>query len=116
MDSGRKGLLTENLKQPPHTRIDSKATNAEKEAYSEFEEPDLSNQLKLLGIRRLFVCGLATDYCVLYTVRDAVAENFNVILLQDAIRAINLKPNDGDEARAQMRALGVVEISLNQME
>jgi nicotinamidase/pyrazinamidase len=103
------------LKLPPHTRIISKATNVEKEAYSDFDETDLTDQLKSLGVRRLFVCGLATDYCVLNTVRDALARNYNVMLLQDAIRAVNLKPDDGDKARAEMRALGAVEIILSRI-
>ncbi len=59
------------LKLPPHVHIISKATQADREAYSDFEG-GLDARLKQLHIRRLFVGGLATEYCVLSTVRDAL--------------------------------------------
>jgi nicotinamidase-related amidase len=50
--------------------------------------------------------GLATDYCVLNTVRDALAEGFEVLLLADAIRAVDLKAGDGARAQGEMQKLG----------
>ncbi|MCF8721515.1 nicotinate phosphoribosyltransferase [Nitrospina gracilis] len=84
----------------------SKAETEEADAYSAFQGTDLDRQLKACGVRRLFIGGLATDYCVLNTVRDAVKNTYEVILLEDAIRAANV--NAGDEARAlsEMRNLG----------
>ncbi|MHB1352437.1 MAG: isochorismatase family protein [Thiobacillus sp.] len=46
------------------------------------------------GARRLFVGGLTTDYCVLNSVRDALALGYEVRLLRDAIRAVNVHPGD----------------------
>jgi nicotinamidase/pyrazinamidase len=59
-----------------------------------------------MGIGRLLVGGLATDYCVRATVLDALKEGFAVILLLDAIRAVEVRPGDGDRAIAQMREAG----------
>ena len=86
--------------------IISKATEPESDAYSAFENTDLDQRLKQANIKRLFVGGLATDYCVLNSVRDAVRLNYSVILLEDAIRAVNVQPEDGSKAIAEMLELG----------
>jgi nicotinamidase/pyrazinamidase len=67
---------------------------------------DLDERLRRAGTRRLFVAGLATDYCVLHTVRDALALGYSTVLLLDAVRAVNARPGDGDAAIAQMLGLG----------
>lgn len=97
------------LQLPAFTAIVSKATTPEKDAYSAFEDTPLAMQLMMYGVKRVLVGGLATDYCVLNTVRDAVKNGFSVVLLTDAVRAVNVHPGDGDKALAEMRALGVVE-------
>jgi nicotinamidase/pyrazinamidase len=66
-------------------------------------------QLMMYGTKRVLVAGLATDYCVLNTVKDAVKNGFQVVVLTDAIRAVNAQPGDGDRALAEMRALGITE-------
>jgi nicotinamidase/pyrazinamidase len=58
------------------------------------------------GIERLVICGLATDYCVVETVLDARTLGFPVEVVQDAIRAVDLDPGDGDRAIARMRNAG----------
>jgi len=60
------------------------------------------------GVRRLFVGGLATDYCVLATVRDARALSFAVVVLTDAVRAVDLHAGDGKRALQWMRDLGAL--------
>jgi nicotinamidase/pyrazinamidase len=62
--------------------------------------------LRARGIHRLFVGGLATDYCVVNTVRDAIAEGFRIVVLSDAVRAVNVHPEDGSRAEAEMHRLG----------
>ncbi|MCH8932847.1 MAG: isochorismatase family protein, partial [Nitrospinae bacterium] len=84
----------------------SKATEPKNDAYSAFENTDLDSRLKQAGVNRLFVGGLATDYCVLNSVRDAVRHNYSVVLLEDAIRAVNVKPEDGPKAVDEMLELG----------
>ncbi|CAI2719221.1 nicotinate phosphoribosyltransferase [Nitrospina watsonii] len=86
--------------------IISKADTEEADAYSAFQGTDLDHQLKNSGIRRLFIGGLATDYCVLNTVRDAVQNTYEVILLEDAVRGVNVNPTDAAQALAEMRDLG----------
>ncbi|HUL12466.1 MAG TPA: nicotinamidase [Methylococcaceae bacterium] len=90
------------------TRIVSKATTPERDAYSGFSGTELDRLLKEAEIRRLFVVGLATDYCVLNTVKDALALGYSVCLLTDAIRAVENHPGDGERAIAEMRGLGAV--------
>jgi nicotinamidase/pyrazinamidase len=85
---------------PPDTRIISKATAAKADAYSGFENTDLASRLRQLGCRRVFIGGLATDYCVQATALDARRENFEVVILGDAIRAVELRPGDGARALA----------------
>lgn len=83
-----------------------KATTSAVDAYSGFEGTRLRNDLERRGVRRLFVGGLATDYCVLNTVRDAAAAGFEVVVLADAIRPVEVQPGDGARAEASMREAG----------
>jgi nicotinamidase/pyrazinamidase len=104
------------LKLPPHVTIVSKAMSADRDAYSGFEDTDLNLKLRRAGIRRLFVGGLATDYCVLNTVRDAIRDGFDVYLLEDAIRPVDVKPGDGVRAQQEMRQLGARPVTLEQLD
>jgi nicotinamidase/pyrazinamidase len=94
------------LQMPPETVVISKATSAESDAYSGFAGTDLEEQLRAASARRVAVCGLATDYCVLQTVRDALAKGFKVLVLEDAIAAVERNAGDGERAIAVMRAMG----------
>jgi nicotinamidase/pyrazinamidase len=86
------------LKLPPGATVISKATSADQDAYSGFEGTDLHDRLQKLGVERVFVGGLATDYCVLNTVKDALKSGYRVFFLADASRAVNMNPQDGDKA------------------
>ncbi len=94
----------------------SKATARDQEAYSGFQGTDLAAYLRKHGIRRLFIGGLATDYCVKATALDARQEGFEVFLLTDAIRAVNVRPGDGDRAIAEMQAAGVTPLKSTDLE
>jgi nicotinamidase/pyrazinamidase len=93
---------------PPSTVVVHKATAPDQDAYSAFEETTLDAALHAVGVRRVFVAGLATDYCVLHTVRDALALGYAVVLLTDAIRAVNVHPDDGAKAEAEMLRRGAL--------
>ncbi len=67
----------------------------------------LGDYLKQQGIRRVFVAGLALDYCVKFTAMDAVSLGFETLLLTDATRAVNLQPEDGQRALEEMNAAGI---------
>jgi len=99
----------------PSATVISKATDPKKEAYSAFEGTDLDKYLREAGVRRLFIGGLATDYCVLNTVRDALARGYAVCLLEDGVRAVNLRPDDGRKAEDEMIRLGAVPIRLESL-
>jgi nicotinamidase/pyrazinamidase len=90
------------LKLPSDTTVISKATDPLKEAYSGFDGPELANTLKTQGAARVFVGGLATDYCVKNTVLDARKMGFETVLLLDAIRGINAEPDDVTKAIDKM--------------
>lgn len=91
---------------PESATIVSKAVTAGLDAYSGFGGTDLHDRLQAAGVRRLLVGGLATDYCVLNTVRDGLANGYEVILLTDAIRAVDVTPGDGRRAIDEMARLG----------
>jgi len=91
---------------PAETVVVSKATTRERDAYSAFDGTDLAERLRAAGVNRLFVGGLATDYCVKATVLDGLAAGFRVVLLTDAVRAVDLQPGDGTRAIEEMRAAG----------
>lgn len=97
---------------PPGAPIISKATDRADDTYSEFVGTDLEEQLLAAGVKRLYIGGLATDYCVFHTVKDALARGFEVFLLRDGSRAINLEDDDGRKAEAEMYRLGAVPIEL----
>ena len=90
----------------------SKATRHDQDAYSGFECTDLAERLRADGMHRLFIGGLATDYCVLNTVQDALHQGFAVLLLEDAVRAVNVQPEDGARAITAMCEQGAVPITL----
>src|SRR5450759_2178167 len=68
------------LQLPPSAVIISKAATVEQDAYSGFQGTSLDQQLRADNIRRLFIGGLATDYCVLNTVRDALRLGYQVLV------------------------------------
>jgi nicotinamidase/pyrazinamidase len=96
---------------PSSAVIISSATEPDKEAYSGFQGTDLDERLGSAHIQRLFIGGLATDYCVLSTVKDALDGAYKVFLLQDAIRAVNVNQDDGKKAEEEMTRLGAVPIN-----
>ncbi len=91
---------------PATAIVISKAATPEADAYSGFGGTDLAARLRSGGSARLYIGGLATDYCVLNTVRDALTEGFAVLLLDDAMRAVDVHAGDGARALAQMQGLG----------
>lgn len=105
--------FSEALLLPPGTKLVSKATHKDREAYSSFEGTDLDSRLRADGVRRLFIGGLTTDYCVLNSVRDARRLGYEVFVLADAIRAVDVQPDDGKRAEEEMARVGAKRITLN---
>jgi len=105
--------FAQTLTLPPDTTVISKATLQDQEAYSSFQGTDLSDRLRAAGIRRVFIGGLTTDYCVLNSVRDARQLGYEVFVLADAMRAVDVQPGDGKRAEEEMASLGAHRITLN---
>ncbi|MET0961386.1 MAG: isochorismatase family protein [Noviherbaspirillum sp.] len=91
----------------------SKAQGADQDAYSAFQGTGLAQALRGRGVSRVFIGGLATDYCVLHTMQDALKENFWGMLLCDATRAVDVRPGDGDAAIQAMIAGGAQPVALD---
>ncbi len=97
---------------PGSAVILSKGMNPERDdEYSDFQavtEEGLRfpEFLRKSAIRRIYVCGIATDYCVKATVLDALSNDFAVTLLKDAIRGVELSPGDSDRAISEMIGAG----------
>jgi nicotinamidase/pyrazinamidase len=97
---------------PDGHEIIKKGSDPAVDAYSGFLDSDLEAQLKTSGVTRVFVGGLATDYCVLNTVLDARQLGFETYLLSDAIGAVDVEPGDGDRAIEQMLDAGATAITI----
>lgn len=91
---------------PPEAYIISKGHQNHAESYSGFAGSNLADCLRDEAARRLFVGGLATDYCVLGTVKDALVQRFEVVVLTDAVRALDVQAGDGAAALARMQRMG----------
>ncbi len=99
------------LKLSEDVLIISCGSRPDEQGYSGFEGRDhrgvnISNLLGDRGVDRLFVGGLATDYCVKFTVLDALKQGFKVVLIADAIRGVDLKPGDSERAIEEMIRAG----------
>jgi len=103
------------LQLPARTVIVSKATRVDQEAYSGFAGTDLEQRLRDGCVKRLFVAGLATDYCVAQTVQDARQCGFDVVVLRDAIAAVDATPGDGDRATERMEQQGAILVNSSEL-
>jgi nicotinamidase/pyrazinamidase len=83
-----------------------KGQSPHSQGYSSFHGSGLAGVLREWGVKRLYVTGLTTDYCVKNSVLDARREGFDVTVVVDAIRAVNVRPGDGDRALEEMKAAG----------
>lgn len=84
-----------------------KGVDRETDGYSGFVATSLASDLRMHGIKRVFVCGLATDYCVKATAFDAHAAGFTTVVIEDASAAVNVQPDDETKALEALRAAGI---------
>ncbi len=110
--NSRGAAFTSDLKMTGGTIVISKPSGEDRETYSAFEGTTLIRHLREKNIRRVFVGGLATDYCVRHTCEDALRCGFKTFYLRDASRAVNVKPDDGAKAEAILSQLGAELIEL----
>jgi len=105
---------------PARTQVVSKGMDPEEDAYSCFQARaeqggDFASLLAAREIQRLFVGGLATDYCVKATALDALRGGLTVVVLQDAVRAVDVTPGDGARALAELAAAGAASARLDEV-
>jgi nicotinamidase/pyrazinamidase len=98
--------FSSSLKLPKGTAVISKATDPKHESYSVFDKTEFDAELQKRGVKRLFVGGLATDYCIVNTVLDARKLGYPTVVLMDAVRGINVKPHDVEKAIEMMAKAG----------
>ena len=93
-----------------------KGTNKDADSYSGFFDDDggstgLNEYLKLNGVTQVFVCGLATDYCVKFTALDALKQGYTTFVFEDLCRGVNISKGDSDEALAVLQQAGATILS-----
>ncbi|HXR99775.1 MAG TPA: bifunctional nicotinamidase/pyrazinamidase [Pyrinomonadaceae bacterium] len=98
------------LRNDPRITVISKGLG-DTNCYSAFDETNLLDQLHQQNVEEVVVGGLATDYCVKSTVLDALKNGFKVKALENAMRAVDVQPGDGERAIEEMRAAGAVILS-----
>jgi nicotinamidase/pyrazinamidase len=91
---------------PADAIIISKGGDPDVEAYSGFNGTDLAEQLHVAGVNRVFVCGLATDYCVKHTALDAIEACFAVVVVENACRGVNYPPGSASDAIEMLKDAG----------
>ena len=104
--------FVEELRRDGITEVFQKGTDPTIDSYSGFydnghrKSTGLAEWLRERGIEEVHVLGVATDYCVKFTVLDALKEGFTTVLIEDACRGVNLQPSDVDNAVTEMREAG----------
>jgi len=106
------------LKLPKGVIFLYKGMDPKKDSYSSFHAEDTSGMkfsdvLRRLGIKEVYIGGLATDYCIKYSAIDALKNGFKVNVLVDAIRGVNLKPKDSENAIKKIVKMGAKKLTLS---
>ncbi len=113
--------FAEGLNMDKVAKIFPKGTNIAVDSYSgfydngHFQSTGLGRYLKEKEVTKVFIVGLATDYCVKYTALDALKLGFETVVFSDATRAVNIQPSDFDEAIEAMENAGVTVLSAKEL-
>ena len=97
-------------------KIFPKGTDAGIDSYSGLfdnghrKSTGLGEWLKAKGVAEVFVCGLATDYCIKFTALDAAKFGFKTNFIEDASRGVNLQPNDVRNSIVEMNRAGIATV------
>ncbi|MBX7254728.1 MAG: nicotinamidase [Candidatus Hydrogenedentes bacterium] len=95
------------LEVPSRAWIVSKGHRTDKEAYSSFQDSDLANRLKGKGVTKVFVCGIATDYCVKATALDSRRNGLETIVIEDLCKGVDVPEGSVATALEELREAGV---------
>ncbi|MDD5730771.1 MAG: bifunctional nicotinamidase/pyrazinamidase [Candidatus Omnitrophica bacterium] len=99
------------LKFPKEAIILSKGMDPGKDSYSAFHAQDHNGRefsllLRMFGITEIFIAGIATDYCVKFSSLDALKEGLKIYVLADAVKGVDLKPQDSENALKEISGRG----------
>ncbi len=99
------------LHMPRQPLVISKAVNPNKEQYSAYYGHDeagatLADNLRALKPGRVFIGGVATEYCVFKTVLDMLKDGYNVYVFEDGVKPVDVNPGDGQAALENMEKRG----------
>ena len=100
---------------PLYARVIDKATKKDRECYSIFAAEDIAEKLREQQINRLFVVGLATNYCVKATVLDGLKEGFEMVVITDACRGIDVPPGAVQKSLDEMTKAGAVLVNSKEL-
>lgn len=108
------------LKLPKDAVLLYKGVGTEEDSYSAFQARNangatLLSLLNIFGVNELYIAGLATDYCVRWSVLDALKEGFKAVVLLDAVRGVDLEPGDSAKALKEMAGAGARAMTLEEV-
>ncbi len=88
-----------------------KGTNPAADSYSGFFDDDgtstgLHDYLASIKVTQVYICGLATDYCVKFTALDALKQGYTIVVLEDLCKGVNIDPSDTEKALEELRTAG----------
>ena len=88
-----------------------KGSNPAVDSYSGFFDDDgtstgLDEYLKRIKVTQVYICGLATDYCVKFTALDALKQGYAAVVLEDLCKGVNIDPSDGKKALEELQRAG----------
>jgi nicotinamidase/pyrazinamidase len=114
-------MFRASLHLPPATLVFSKGMDPEKDDYSALHAQSeagtpLPNFLTYEGIRNIFICGLATDYCVRQTALEGLRQGFAITVLVDAVRGVDLEPGDSERALDEIKVAGARFVTLDELQ
>ena len=96
------------LRIPENAEVISKGHELDRDSYSAFGGTQLKEKLRRAGIRRLWIGGLAQDYCVRDTTLEGIREGFEMHVILDATRPVNVNPDDGRRALEDIERAGAI--------
>ncbi len=96
------------LEVPADAILVTKGDRMDRDQHSAFDRTGLGEELRRRGVKRLWIGGLAQDVCVRATVLDALEEGFDVHVIKDGTRPVDVQPGDGERALEEMREAGAV--------
>lgn len=113
-------MFRPSLHLPPDTLVFSKGMDPEQDDYSALHAQSeagtpLPKFLTYKGVKNIYICGLATDYCVRQTALEGLRQGFAITVMVDAVRGVDLEPGDSERALAEITAAGARTTTLDEL-